>query len=371
MSKARVNKKKEPKQRITCLVKLRVNKKTEIELNRWLYHLASVYNWAIKKIELNAQDKIYFNSSKSFQNLLAGCSSKLEIPSHTIQGTLITAFDAWGRCFKKLSGKPKLKSIRNKLNSIPFPDVLRTGKINKIQGNKITLPSLGAIRFHKQDIPNGDIKSARLIKRAGGWHLCLFIEASRETILRTNDSEVGIDPGFKDLLTLSNGIKINRPKELANSANRLAKAQRGINRKLTAKLHLKIKNQRKDRNHKLSLKLVQENAVIAFSKDNHQAIAKRFGKSVSNAAHYQLQQMLEYKSRAGGTKYIEVDSRNSTKTCSCCGVINSDIKGLAGLSVRQWECKDCGSLHDRDINAARNTLIAGVGATLEELRYAA
>ena len=88
-----------------------------------------------------------------------------------------------------------------------------------------------------------------------------------------------------------------------------------------------------------------------------------FGKHVASAAHYQLRQMLAYKcSRTGGRSYIEVDGRDSTMTCSNCGTKSGPV-GLSGLAVRQWRCKDCGGLHDRDINAAMNTLRVGVGAT--------
>lgn len=77
--------------------------------------------------------------------------------------------------------------------------------------------------------------------------------------------------------------------------------------------------------------------------------------------------MLSYKSRIGGTKYVEVDPRFSTMTCSACGV-RSGPTGLGGLAVRQWRCGACGASHDRDINAARNTLIAGLG-TSHEVRH--
>jgi IS605 OrfB family transposase len=128
---------------------------------------------------------------------------------------------------------------------------------------------------------------------------------------------------------------------------------------LVARLHERIQNQRKDRNHKLSLRLVQENAVICFSKDNIKGIAKKFGKSVSSSAHAQLRSMLEYKSRAGGTQYIEVASKNSTRICSSCGS-KSGPQGWAGLKVRHWVC-GCGAEHCRDTNAAINTLMSGLG----------
>ena len=154
-----------------------------------------------------------------------------------------------------------------------------------IEGNRVKLPGIGSLRFHGQDMPTGKIKCARLVKRASGWSLCLFIDAERAPIASTGRGMIEIDPGFIDLLTLSDGEKVPHPKELQRSLERLGQAQRGVNRKLTARLHERIKNQRKDRNHKLSLRLVQENAVIVFSKDNTQGMARTFGKSVASSAH--------------------------------------------------------------------------------------
>jgi transposase len=119
------------------------------------------------------------------------------------------------------------------------------------------------------------------------------------------------------------------------------------------------------------LRLVKDYSVIAMSKDNVKGMARVFGKSVSSSVIAQLRSMLDYKSRAGGVRYIEVNSRNSTRICSACGSLTGP-QGRAGLKVRQWECIECGTQHDRDVNAAINTLTAAVGMTVEvEVRYAA
>lgn len=348
---------------IQTQLKLRLSATKEAQLNGWLFMLTAVHNFALRKIELDAKDSIYY-TSMGFQNILADHGKKIGIPSHTVQGMLAQVHTAWSRCFKKIGGKPKLKGMRNKLNSIPFPDPIKS-----LDGNHVKLPGVGLLRFHKQDIPEGKIKCGRIVKRASGWYLCLFIDAERKPIVRTCDGMIGIDPGFKDLITTSDGEKVTHPKELQSSLTRLGQAQRGINRKLVARLHERIKNQRKDRNHKLSLRLVQENTLIVFSKDNIKGIAKKFGKSVSSSGHAQLRSMLSYKSIQSGTQYIEVVSRNSTRTCSSCGALTGP-QGWVGLSERHWLC-GCGAEHDRDINAAINTLIAGVGTTHEELRNVA
>ena len=325
---------------IQVQLKLRPNQALDAKLDGWLWMLTGVWNWFVRKIENDAQGGIYY-TPKDFQNILA---------EHG----------------KKMGGKPKLKGQRNKLNSIPFPDPVRAP-----EGNYIKLPGLGKIRFHKQELPAGKIKCGRLVKRASGWSLCVFIDADREPIEGSTGTAVGIDPGFKDLITLSNGEKVNHPKELQESLARLGQAQRGGNKKLVARIHERIKNQRKDRNHKLSLRLVKDYSVIALSKDNVKGMARVYGKSVASSGIAQLRSMLDYKSRAGGVRYLEVNSRNSTRICSACGSLTGP-EGRAGLKVREWACIECGTQHDRDINAAINTLTAAVGTTVEmAVRYAA
>jgi putative transposase len=347
---------------ITSTLKLRLNKKQEITLNGWLWNLTGVWNWAVKKIEYNAQDKIYF-SAFDFTNLLADHGKKLDIPSHTIQGALSQVYTAWQRCFKKIGGKPRFKGVRNKLNSISFPDRIHTPK-----ENHIGLPGIGKVRYHKQDLPKGIIKNGRVIKRASGWYLCLFIDAQREPIVCTGNGQIGIDPGFKSLLTLSTGEKIDHPRELEATEKRLGQAQRGHDKQLAARLSEHKANQVKDRNHKLSLRLVKENSLIAFSADNIKGIAKKFGKSVSSSGHYQLRKQISYKSSSCGRKFVEVNSKNSTKTCSVCGSLKGP-SGWGGLSVRQWVCSACGAVLDRDVNAAINTLV-GAGVA-HEVHHAA
>ena len=338
-------------------LKLRTTKEQEDTCERWLFHLSSVHNWAIRKIELNAKNRIYFKSYE-FQNLLSNHGKKLDIPSHTINGILVNVYEAWKRCFSKKGGKPKFKGKHNKLVSIPFPDPLNPSK-----NNRIGIPGLGKVKFYKQELPKGKIKCGRIIKKASGWYLCLFIDAEPKGVQRTGFGEVGIDPGFKNLLTTSEGEVFEHPRELEKSADRLAQSQRGHDKKLASRIQERIANQRKDRNHKISRQLVSENVLIAWSKDNTKGMAKKFGKSVTSSGHAQLRGMLAYKSPKSGTQFIEVASKNSTRTCSECGCLSGPT-GFAGLSVRRWSCP-CGAEHDRDVNAARNTLFAAAGCAVE------
>ena len=360
---------------IVRTLKLRVGNKRHRQLNGWLWHLTGVYNWGISKI---AQEDCHrtgtlqdwlrggsfptsqFRSQQTFQNLLASTSKELEIPSHTIQGTLSQAHNAWQRCFQKLARQPKFKSRRNRLNSISFPDPIKSPK-----GCRIQLPGLGKLVFHKQEIPEGKIKCGRIVRRATGWYLCLFIDAEHKFAVKDTDAHVGVDPGFHTLLTLSNGEKIENPRELRNGALRLAQAQRSGNKRLAARISERQANRRSDRNHKISRKLVENFKTISYSNDNFRGMARRFGKSVTEAGLGQLTGMITYKSRTGGRLVVPVPSPKTTMRCSACWSLTGPT-GLSGLSVRDWKCAVCGTHHDRDINSAMVIDILGAGTAHKE-----
>ena len=343
---------------IVRTLKLKLTKKQEEQLDQWLWNLTGLYNWAIKKIEHDAHDGIY-HSPFDFQNLTADHSKRMEIPSHVMRGILSQAHTAWQRCFKKIAKKPHLKSMRNKLSSISFTDPIKSPK-----DNKIGLLGLGKVRYHKQDLPVAKIKCGRIIKRASGWYLCLCLDTDHVFPVKKTDKAIGIDPGFHTLLTLSDGTKIENPRELRKGALRLAQSQRGHDKRLASRLQERQANRRNNRNHKLSRWLVENYQTICFSNDNFKAMARLFGKSVYEAALGNLISMLTYKSNNCGRKLILVNSRNTTKTCSNCKSLTGPT-GLDGLKVRHWVCSACGAVHDRDLNSAMVVLNAGVGMTLE------
>jgi putative transposase len=341
-------------------LKLKPNKKLEATLNEWLWCLTGVYNFAIKKIELNAKDRIYF-SKLDFGNLLANHSDRMQIPSHTIQATLMIAYTAWQRCFKKLAGKPKLKGAHNKLRSIVFPDAI---PVSRFAGNKVRLPGIGGIKYFKQELPAGKIKQGRLVKRASGWHLQLTIDTTHTFKVCDTDKKVGIDTGFKHLAVLSDGTKYANQRNLIRAQDRVAQAQRGNRKQLVARLHERVSNRRKDYNHKVSREIVHHYAEVYITNDHLVGQAKRFGKSIGDAGISQLRRFIAYKSDNHGRKCVLVDSRYTTMTCSICGS-RSGPTGLSGLAVRSWVCTDCGSVHDRDVNSAMVILKTGLGASHE------
>jgi putative transposase len=347
---------------ITRDLKLKLTKKQETTLNGWLWILTGVFNWASRKIEQDAQNKI-FHSKLNFQNLLADHGKRIGIPSHTIQGTLLQAHNAWNRCFKKIAKKPRLKGFRNKLHSIPFPDQIPQSRIKE---KSIRIPLLGDLRFYKQEIPDGKIKCSRIIKRASGWYLQITIDTIHTFQVKETEEKVGIDTGFKSLAALSNGKKYKNCKNFVKGQKRLAKAQRGNNKKLVARLHERIKNRRKDHNHKVSREIVQNNKEIYITNDNLRGQSRIFGKSVQDAGIAQLRNFIIYKSGNHGRFVKLVNSRNTTKTCGECGSLRGPT-GLHMLHVRNWECSACGAHLDRDINSANVILKFGLGCSLVNL----
>ena len=232
----------------------------------------------------------------------------------------------------------------------------------RIKNNRINIFGLGSLKFFKQDLPEGKIKQARIVKRASGWYLQLTLDA-KHTFKVNSGGKVGIDTGFKHLAILSDGVKIENQRSYLNSQERLAQAQRGSRKKLVSRLHERISNQRKDYNHKVSRKIVENYSEIYCTNDNLKGQQKTFGKSIGDAVISQLRRFISYKSDNHDRKFVLVDSKYTTMTCNSCDSLTGP-KGFAGLKVRFWECSSCGAKHDRDINSARNILKIGAGFAL-------
>src|SRR5437899_780075 len=104
---------------IQCQLKLKLTPRQERQLDHWLRHLTGVWNWAIKKIENDARDRIYYHPLV-FQSLLSGHSQKIGVPSHVMREMLSKAYQSWRRCFDRQAGKPRLKGRRNRLAWVPL-----------------------------------------------------------------------------------------------------------------------------------------------------------------------------------------------------------------------------------------------------------
>lgn len=191
----------------------------------------------------------------------------------------------------------------------------------------------------------------------GRWYLNICVR-SEEDEKRVPDgaTTLGIDLGLKTLATYSHGEKFE-PKRCYRAAQAsLGIAQRARKKRRVRAIHAKTANQRKDALHKETSALVQKHAAIFVGNVNAKALAKtRMAKSVLDAAWTAFRTQLKYKAIRRCVVFAGVNEAFSTQTCLSCGRIpTSSPKGRTGLGIRQWTCSDCGSVHDRDTNAARN-----------------
>ena len=193
----------------------------------------------------------------------------------------------------------------------------------------------------------------------GRWYFNVVVEVKITT--RSETGQVGIDLGLKTTATCSNGAVLTRQNCYRNSEEKLGKAQRAHKKKQVRALHAQIKNRRADALHKFSHKIVKENSLIVVGNVSPSGLAKtKMAKSVLDAGWAMLKTQLDYKSEGMQGVCIEVNEAYTTQTCSCCHCISvNSPKGRAGLGIREWTCTECGTQHDRDVNAARNILRMG------------
>jgi len=192
----------------------------------------------------------------------------------------------------------------------------------------------------------------------GRWYLNVVVKVQAKASAGT--ASVGIDLGLKEAAVTSAGERIEG-RFYRKLECQLGIAQRAHKKNRVKAIHAKIANQRKDLLHQFSTKLVRENAAIFVGDVASAKLVKtKMAKSTLDAGWASLKTMLEYKSHQAGIVFEVVNESYTTQTCSCCGAIPaSSPKGRAGLRIREWTCSECGAVHERDVNAARNILAAG------------
>ena len=205
---------------------------------------------------------------------------------------------------------------------------------------------------------------------AGQWHVSLRFDDPRNLTLKPVEQSVGLDAGISSLVTLSTGEKIANPKHFNRRRKRLRKAQKALSRKQkgsrnrdkarlkVARIQQQIANSRKDHLHKLTTRLVRENQTIAVESLAVKNMVKnhKLALAISDAGWGELVRQLGYKARWYGRELVKIDQWfPSSKRCGNCGHI---VERLS-LNVREWECPECSTHHDRDINAAQNILAVG------------
>jgi putative transposase len=230
-----------------------------------------------------------------------------------------------------------------------------------LKGVDIKLIGNGIIKSYGQFYRFWQTRNIGLVKcgsfnqdAQGRWYINLVCEMP-EIHLEKTGLEIGVDLGLKAAASYSDGGSFAGIKATAKHAERLAKSQRARKKRQAAKIHAKIRNTRKDAQHKESLKLITKYDLIAIGDVSSAKLMKtKMAKGVADNAWYAFKTMLEYKALRLGKAVKIVDERWSTITCSAC-LQRTGPRGLSGLAVREWTCS-CGASHDRDTNAAINIL---------------
>lgn len=294
-----------------------------------------------------------------------------DVDKFSLTNAVFNMDSAYRKFFKEHSGYPKFKSKRNHKKS--YKTNLSGKNIEvSFKNNKIKLPKLKWIKAKVHRKFTGKIKSATISQNSSGKYFVSILVETEHIPMKENDNSVGIDLGIKDLLITSDGEKFDNIRITKKYENKLAKEQRVLDHKQKfsknyekqrikiARIYEKIHNTRIDYLHKISHQLISENQVIV-SEDlavSNMVKNHNLAKAISDCGWYELTRQLEYKAEWNGRTYVKIGRYvPSSQTCNICGYVNKNTKDL---SVRKWTCSQCGTVHDRDINAAINILNEGM-----------
>ena len=292
-----------------------------------------------------------------------------EVDSLALSNAQLNRNIAFKSFFSHKSGFPKYKCKRNDQSYTTN----NQGSVKISSNNRyISIPKCSRIRIKMHRTFIGTIKSITVSRTTDNkYYMSLLVETEIEQ-LEPSKKMIGLDLGIKDLIVDSNGHKYKNHKYLTKSQNKLAKEQRKLSKMVKgsnnrnkqrikiARLHKKIQNQRNDYLHKLSKRIIDENQVIVLEDLKVKGMEQnnKLARNISDASWSRLVSMLIYKANWYGRTIIKVPSTYpSSQLCSICSYKNSIIKSL---NIRKWTCPECGTIHDRDINAAKNILSKGI-----------
>ena len=321
-----------------------------------------VYNFALEtKISVylgSKQNLSSFDLIKKLPELKKEYEWLKEVNSQSLQQSIQNMDIAFKKFFKG-AGFPKFKSKHKGRQSFSVPQNVI------VENDLLIIPKFKEgldIVLHRPI--KGIIKSATISVTPTGKYFASILVDTNEIIPQkaaiNESTTIGIDLGIKDFAITSEGEVFENPKYLRKAQDKLKYVQRKYSKnkgkrtkKRLALLHEKAVNKRKDFLHKTSTKLIRENQTICLEDLAVKNMVKNYclAQAISDASWSAFVSMLEYKADWHGVNILRIGRfAPSSKTCSCCGYINKELT----LKDREWTCKSCNSVLDRDVNAAIN-----------------
>jgi putative transposase len=291
-----------------------------------------------------------------------------EVSSVPLQQSLRHLQGAFVNFWERRAAYPRFRSRRRGKASAEYTRSAFRWRAGRLTLAKMTEPL--DVRWSRP-LPEGCEPTSVTVSRdsAGRWHVSMLVDATVHD-LPNSDRVVGVDAGITHLVVLSTGEKIANLRHEGRDRDRLALAQRRLARKKAgsanrakarlklARVHARIADRRRDALHKLTTRLVRENQTVVIEDLAVRNMVKNRGlaRAISDASWSAMRAMLTYKCDWYGRDLVAIDRfYPSSKVCSTCGALRDGLP----LTVRAWTCR-CGAGHDRDVNAAKNILAAGL-----------
>jgi len=336
------------------------------------------YNWALARWkEARAEGKrAKMNDLKAEYNRVKGeqfpwCFEVTKCAPEQAFADLGCAFTNYWR-MKEEGTQPRLKHPRKDGEEAGFPHFkskkrdrlsfyLANDKFS-VDGHTLHVPKLGEVNMTEALRFTGKVLNATISYRAGWWFISIAVEVEHETPAH-NGGLVGIDLGVKTLATLSGGETFENQKHYRRNLGRVKGLSKGLSRKVEgsqnwwkhakklAKAHYRAACQRQDTLHKMTTQVARTYAFIGLEDLNTKGMLAnhRLAQAVSDASFFEVKRQLLYKAEQYGSIVQLVDRWfPSTKTCHVCGRVKENLT----LAERAWRCEQCGTMHDRDLNAA-------------------
>ena len=297
-----------------------------------------------------------------------------EVDSNALTAEVLTLNTAFKNFFERKAdgvGFPQFKSKHKDKDSYTS---YRTKDNIRVEGKKLRLPKVGFVSFRNYEDIDWSVRDIKHVtvsrSRAGKYYASILVEEAVPEALPSSEFEIGIDLGLKEFCVTSDGEAVANPRFLKESETRLADLQRAFAKKQKgskrreelrlriAREHEKVANRRKDFLDKLSTRLLRENQTVVVEDLDVRKVAEGdHAKSEHDTAWRMFLNKLQYKAEWYGRTIVQVGRWfPSSQLCHRCSYRNMVIKDL---NVRSWTCPQCGTSHDRDVNAAINILTEG------------